>query len=70
MRCRSPRCYDDAAEGDKWCQYHGALLRRVRAELDAGKEQRLRSGSFARKWPKLYDPVDDTYRDIRDTSVT
>lgn len=35
MRCRNPDCSRYAMPGDKWCFEHGAMLRRIRAELEA-----------------------------------
>lgn len=53
---------------DKWCKFHGTLLRRVRAELEAGAEQRLRGGTI-KKLPRIYDPLEDEYRDIRAAEI-
>ena len=41
--CRTPRCEDEVGEGLKFCPKHWAFYMRMRDEIEAGKEQRLRS---------------------------
>ena len=43
MRCLSPRCPSDRADGSRFCAFHRDLFASVAAEIDDGKASRLRT---------------------------
>jgi hypothetical protein len=49
MKCRSPRCPSDRAEGSGFCEHHRDLFAAVASEINAGKTARLRSPGRKRR---------------------
>ena len=49
MRCSSPNCPTDRAEGSRFCEFHRDILAHYRDEIAATPRARLRTG---RRLPK------------------
>jgi len=43
MRCSSPRCPTERAEGSRFCERHRDLFAKAAAEIEEGKTHRIRS---------------------------
>ena len=51
MRCSTPRCPTDRADGSRFCAYHRDLLAGFAADIAAGSHARLRSAERRRPPP-------------------
>jgi hypothetical protein len=51
MRCSTPRCPTDRADGSRFCAYHRDLLAGFREEIAAGSHARLRTPERRRALP-------------------
>jgi hypothetical protein len=49
MRCLSPRCPSQRAEGSRFCAYHRDLFASVAEEIEDGKAARLRTPQRRRR---------------------
>ncbi len=48
MRCKSPECSGDRVKRSRFCEFHGDLFARVRAEIEQEGKTR-RNGAISRK---------------------
>lgn len=52
MRCSSPNCPTDRAEGSRFCEFHRDILAHYRDEIAAGSRSRLRTPKRTKRLPK------------------
>ena len=62
MKCASPHCQSDRAEGSGFCAYHRDQLAAVASDIDGGKAARLRSPERRRRAPPKFCDVPECQR--------
>lgn len=58
MKCHSPNCPSDRAEGSRFCGFHRDLFASVAAEIDDGKISRRHSPERAHRRRTLFKGCD------------